>query len=488
MAQSKSATRIALVNPPPPQRIEAYDRPDYGHLGLAYLAAVVRDGGHEVHIVDAKLDRLGFRKAVSRVVALKPDVLGVTAMTHEIRHVAIFANEIKRLLPDLLVVVGGSHVNATVAETLTEFSVFDFGAYGEGEHTLLELVTKLESGESLTEIRGLIYREGDRVITNPPRPYIEELDALPFPAWDLFPRHKLRNFALLTARGCPFRCKFCRPLGHKLRERSPASVIEELEYVVDEFGVQKSYLWVWDETFGLHRERAFRLIDMMIEKGLHNRFSWFVHARVDVATEDLLVKMKEANCDTIGIGIETGNRETLTRSKKGISLEQAEHTNSFAKSIGLKTNTYFILGHPNETEKTIQETIDFAVRLNGTVPVFGIMIPYPGTEIYELAKRGEGGYKLVARSWDDYNKQFGNALELTNISRRRLKYYQLKAYAMVFIRNKRYREFVRFCWSFRREAAARLFGTFRFARYLTAGFHRLTRRDGRWGADRFSRS
>jgi anaerobic magnesium-protoporphyrin IX monomethyl ester cyclase len=221
---------------------------------------------------------------------------------------------------------------------------------------------------------------------------------------------------------------------------------------------------MWDETFGLNKERAFRLLDMMIERGLHKKFSWFVQTRADVVTEALLKKMHEAGCYGIGLGVESGNREILAYTNKRITLEQAERTNALAKSIGLETTTFFILGHPNETRQTIHDTIRFAVRLNGTVPVFGVMIPYPGTEIYNLARRGEAGYRLVARSWEDYNKQFGKALELKDISRRRLKYYQLMGYALVFLKNRRYRDFVRFCWEFRREAVARLFDSVTFRR------------------------
>jgi anaerobic magnesium-protoporphyrin IX monomethyl ester cyclase len=464
MAHNTSPMRTVLVNPPPRRRAELYDRPDYGHLGLAYMAAVLREHGYNVAIVDAKLDRLGLRAAVSAVAALEPDIVGVTAMTHEICHVATFADEIKKAVPGVAVVVGGSHINATMEETLKEFHVFDYGVYGEGEETLLELVAALSSSGSLSGIRGLIYREQDNIVKNPPRPYVEDLDSLPLPAWDLFPRHRMTEFVLLTARGCPFGCKFCRPLGHRVRERSPEKVIRELELVADEFGIENCHLWMWDETFGLNEERAFRLLDMMIERGLHKRFSWFVQTRADVVTEELLKKMHEAGCYGIGLGVESGNREILAYTNKRITLEQAERTNALAKSIGLETTTFFILGHPNETRQTIHDTIRFAVRLNGTVPVFGVMIPYPGTEIYNLARRGEAGYRLVARSWEDYNKQFGKALELKDISRRRLKYYQLMGYALVFLKNRRYRDFVRFCWEFRREAVARLFDSVTFRR------------------------
>ena len=253
MVQSRRAHKVVLVNPPPRRRIEAYDQPDYGHLGLAYLAAVLRDNGCSVDIVDAKLERLTLRKAVSRVVELKPDIMGVTAMTHEICYVAQFAREVKRLLNGLFVVVGGSHVTVMMAETLKEFAVFDCGVYEEGEETLLDLVRRFESGEPLSGVRGLIYRDDFTVRTNPPRPYIEDLDALPLPAWDLYPRQRLKEFVLLTARGCPFQCNFCRPLGHVVRERSPENVIEELQYLADEFDSETRYLWVWDETFGVNR-------------------------------------------------------------------------------------------------------------------------------------------------------------------------------------------------------------------------------------------
>jgi len=223
-----------------------------------------------------------------------------------------------------------------------------------------------------------------------------------------------------------------------------------LDWVVSEF--KPEIINVYDETFGIDQERTFKLLDLMIKHAIPQRTRWWAYTRVNVATDDLLRKMKDAGAFMIGFGIETGNEEILKKSKKNIKLKRAEELVSIAKKIGLKTQTYFILGHPYETLETINDTIDFAIKLNGDLTCFGIMVPYPGTKIYEMAKNGEGGYRLIAKTWNDYNKQIGNALELVSIPRKKIERLQMFAYLKVFLKNHRYWDLVKFCWGYRRQA------------------------------------
>lgn len=441
--------KIALVNPPPLRRIERDDLPVYPHLGLGYLASnLEKNGFDEILIVDAKLERKNVHDVLYDLQLFKPEVVGITGMTHEIIQASKLSEQVKKLLPHCKTIIGGVHTSILPQQTLEEFPSFDYGISNEGEITLPLLISALTQKNDLDKAPGLSYRYDGFVKVTSQLDWIHDLDSIPFPAWNRFP--KAREYPILTSRGCPFQCNFCHPYGQKVRYRSPENVIEELDWVVSEF--KPDIINVYDETFGIDQERTVKLLDLMIKHKIPQRTRWWAYTRVNVATDDLLRKMKDAGAFMIGFGIETGNEEILKKSKKNINLKRAEELVSIAKKIGLKTQTYFILGHPYETLETINDTIDFAIKLNGDLTCFGIMVPYPGTKIYEMAKKGEGGYRLIAKTWTDYNKQIGNALELVNIPRKKIERLQMHGYIKVFLKNHRYLDFLKFCWDFRRQA------------------------------------
>ncbi len=443
--------KIALVNPPPLRRIERDDLPFYPHLGLGYLASSLEQNGfEEILIIDAKLERKNLDNVLYDLKAFNPDVLGITAMTHEIIQASQLAEQVKEIVPLCNIVIGGVHVSILPQQTLEEFPPFDYGLRNEGEKSFPLLMKALSKKGELETVPNLAYRNSNSVNLTFQADWLNDLDSIPFPAWNRFP--KAREYPILTSRGCPFQCNFCHPYGQKVRYRSPENVIEELDWVVSEF--KPDIINVYDETFGIDQERTVKLLDLMIKYKIPQRTRWWAYTRVNVASDDLLRKMKDAGAFMIGFGIETGNEEILKKSKKNINLKRAEELVSIAKKIGLKTQTYFILGHPYETLETINDTIDFAIKLNGDLTCFGIMVPYPGTKIYEMAKNGEGGYRLIAKTWNDYNKQIGNALELVNIPRKKIERLQMFAYLKVFLKNHRYWDLIKFCCGYRRQAIA----------------------------------
>jgi len=275
---------------------------------------------------------------------------------------------------------------------------------------------------------------------------------LPFPDYSLLP--VCREYHVITARGCPYQCIFCMsPYGRAaVRERSPENVIEEL-LRIEEFRPQ--VVKFNDETFGFNRRRAIRLLELICEEGLH-RTRKVASMRANHVDAELLNKMREAGFWYIDYGVETGNPDVMKRIKKGLTLGQIEEAVRLTKRAGLKVGANFIIGHPDETWETAMQTIDFAVRLNADVNAIGLMVPYPGTEVANMAKRGQGGYRLLSSDWADYNKQLGNALELTSLSRRQMERLQLIGYAKIPLWNLRILGFLRFCWRHRRAAVAYL--------------------------------
>ena len=436
----KIGIKTLLINPPPPKVVELEDAPSHPHIGLGYLASYLRSKNCAVEVLDAKLERLNVSDTLERISSIKPDIIGLTAYTQEIIHVANLAKKIKKRYPSIHTVIGGIHATVLPSQTLKEFSSFDFLVFGEGEVTLYELVDALKYDRPLDKIKGLGFRKEGKIYINQSREWNSELDNLPFPAWDLFPQAK--HYPILTSRGCPFQCIFCtRPYGNKVRMRSPKNVVAEFRKVVRKYKPKE--IMFCDETFGVDKKRAMTIANMLIEENLAGCIKWAMHSRVDVVDYELLKRLKKAGCFHVGFGVESGNPKILKMGKKGITLEQVRKAVKMAKKLGLKTESYFILGFPYETKKTAWDTINFARKLNTDTTAIAIMIPFPKTEIAGMVERGEGGYKQISYNWSDYNKQSGAVVELEGLSRRALCFFQLLGYFLCYVGNLHFVQFAK---------------------------------------------
>jgi anaerobic magnesium-protoporphyrin IX monomethyl ester cyclase len=446
----KGRVRVLLINPPPYQRVDEYDTPNFTRLGLACLAAQLRaDGLGEVQIVDGKFERLSYEAIQGRVRRFAPDLVGLTAFTNEIKPAAQVARMVKALSPSITTVVGGVHASVLPEWTLDEFPAFDCVVVGEGETTFAELVAALGRGGALTTVPGLCFRDGG-IVRTPDRERGENLDAFPLPAWDLLPPSP--RYLFMTQRGCAYRCTFCaNPNGRNVRVRSVDDVMAELEQIIARGGEE---LYVCDELFTANRERSHRLLDAMIGAGVGRRLRWSAQTHVNLVDRDLFAKMKAAGCFICGLGIETGDPDIMRRMKKGATMERVVAARNAARAVGLPIEGLMIIGHPYETWESAIRTIDFAVTLNPERPIIGVMVPYPGTEVAAMAARGEGGYRLLSTDWNDYSKQIGNALAFEGLSRRELETLQMLAYVKVFLGNRRYADLARFAWKYRREGLA----------------------------------
>jgi radical SAM superfamily enzyme YgiQ (UPF0313 family) len=439
---------VVLVNPPPFRVVEPdYDTPRFGRVGLAYLAGYLRQfEGFNVQIIDAKLERLTFEETVRRVAAAQPDIVGLGAFTCEMKPAGYIAQLVKAHSPRITTVIGGVHVTAIPEHTLREFPQFDIGVHGEGEVTFHELCDALRHERPLDGIPGLVLRDGEAITVTRPRDRIADQDTIPFPAWDLMPRAD--EYILMTQRGCPFNCLFCmNPNGRTARPRSVRNLMDELLLILDRY--KPKDIRFGDELFSVNMDRCHELLDAMIAVGVQHRTQWTAQTHVHFVDYPLLKKMKEAGAWRIGMGIETGDTEVLKKTGKGSTPEMILKAGAAAKQAQLPIETYFILGHPNETLVSMQRTIDLAVKLNPETPIFGVMVPFPGTEIGRLAAAGEGGYRLRSTNWDDYDKQIGGALEFADLTRNQIERLQIWAYTKVFLSNRRYLDFLKFCWRYR---------------------------------------
>lgn len=441
--------KIFLLNPPAKNVAEKIDTPPYQHIGLGYLISVLEKNGYPAKVIDAKLDRLSFKDSLREITDYRPDILGITAKTHEVTMAAEVAKECKRLDPNVRIVLGGCHMTALPEDTLARYPQVDMGIAGEGELSFTRLIRAIEKGSrDFSAIPGAVFRAGDGSIKRSPPERIDDLDSLPFPGWKHF--RKATMYSLMATRGCPFACIFCmQALGRTVRKRSAENIAEEIEAAIATKRPESFFFC--DETFTCDREWAHRACDMFISRGLSKKMKWKTSTRVDSVDRDILKKMKAAGCNHIVFGVESGNAETLKTIKKSITKEQAVRAIAMAKELGFFIECGFILGHPDENMKTSLETIDFASKLNTDIVDFGIMVPYPGTEVRKMALSGEGGYRILTDDWSEYNKQLGNALELADLNRSDLERLQLIAYLRLFIYNARYLDLFRFIMRYRRE-------------------------------------
>lgn len=408
-------------------------------LGLGSLAGFLRKNGVECGIIDLRLPHRDMEDVYRYVQEKNPLMVGITAFTTEITAAASVAERLKDRFPRLTVGTGGPHATLMPVETLEEFPQFDLCVLGEGEETALELLDALKSGgkESLSSIKGIVYREDGAIKAAQPRVPMRDIDALPFPAWDLFEIEHYNNiFVVNTSRGCPYPCYFCSPdyLGKKVRVRDYKKVVDEIEYLVERFGARK--IQFADATLSLLGDSTRRMCQELIDRGLSGKVEWICETRADSVDLPLLQVMKEAGCRWIALGVETGNERILKEVvRKGETREQIREAVRMAKKAGVKVRCFFIIGHYTETVETIKDTINFARELNPDALSFGLLVPNPGSEFRRMAERGLGGMRILHNRWEDYNQYNYDCYELENLPLKELKRWQSRAYYSFYARH-----------------------------------------------------
>jgi len=416
--------RVCLINPP---RLhpKAWGKPVvYPPIGIAYVAAVL-EKQHKVSIIDAPTEgwknleqihetnyRMGLanQEIADRIKRWSPDIVeinipfsGWSKAAFEVASVA------KSVDKDIITVLDGLHPSARPEECLSNPDV-DFVVRGEPEYTMLELVGALEQGitEDLKKIEGIGFINNGKTVITPPRPEIQDLDSLPFPARHLLPMDiyfdaikenpirgeiSKRYTIIMTSRGCPHRCIFCSNhivMGKTWRVRSPENVVDELEQLVRTYSIKQ--IDFFDENMTLIKKRVENICDLIMERGLD--IDWYVPngVRADTLDEELLRKMRASGCKEIRVAPESGVQRVVDEIiKKNLDLEDVEKAVVLAKKVGMKIGVFFILGLIGETKEDMKETIKYAYKLKklgATSFQFSIATPLYGTELYEQAKRG----------------------------------------------------------------------------------------------------
>lgn len=414
----------------------------------AYIAAALEQAGVDVRFYDDSLAG-GNHAALSRVLlAMKPEIVGLSPVTAAMPGVERVASLVRHLCPETKIVMGNIHADIFYSEILSR-GLADIVVHGEGEITAVELCEELAKHQpDLQKVKGISFVRDNKVITTEMRPYIENLDDLPFPAWHLFPLEKYRifNFArvkepgmlVLGSRGCPFRCTYCslKIMGTARRRRSPQNIADEFEYLHDRFGfVQGSFI---DPIFPLSKKEGLAFAEEITRRGLHKKMIWVTETRTDLVDRELLQAMADAGLRRIMFGFEAGDPEQLKKICKGAKFDTGFEAVNAARDANLEIIGFFMLGIPGETTQTMQATIDYARALDVDFAKFTVFVPFPGTVVYyDLLKKD----KIAApNDWQRYTsyptKKMPPIYVPDGLTDAQIIAYQRKAYASFYLRPK----------------------------------------------------
>jgi anaerobic magnesium-protoporphyrin IX monomethyl ester cyclase len=431
--------------------------------GLAYLAAVVEQEHHEARILDAMATPITLQALLEDVERWHPHLIVIGTTTPTFGSDAEAARAIQDLSAQAgrsqaLICFAGTHVSALPEQSLSE-SRADIIMINEAEETVRQLVRLLDRmlGESgtmraargrlfpeaaqqtpLREIRGIVFRCGDSVVLTEPRPFIENLDTLPPPARHLLPNesYKMPFFedepfvTVIPTRGCPFGCTFCRAggvWGRRVRVRSVENVLAEIRTIIEQLGI-RNIIFMTD-SLTLNRKWAMEFFRSIPDAGLS--FDWICNSRVDAVDADMLHLMKRAGCRLISYGVESGSQEILERCKKGIKPDDAVRAIEATRRAGIISMAYFVLGLPGETRETIEQTIQFAKRLNPDYVNFHVATPFPGTEFYDEALAH--GW-LTSSDWVEYEEEGSAVIRTDSLSTEELVRAQRRAMRQFYLR------------------------------------------------------
>ena len=383
---------------------------------LAYAAAVLKEGGHDVHLKDCIADEMSDNQFTDYMAGLKPDVVVFETSTPSINNDLVWTKKAKGY--GAVTVLSGPHATARPRDLLREEYV-DYVIRYEYEYPLLELVNALSGKGEVDEIKSLCFRRGEEIILND-KSQIEDINMMPYPLREQLPMSRYidpfckhaPNAQMMTSRGCPYQCIYCLEPWvfygmRSYRARTPKSVVDEMQYLVEKYGAKEIYFD--DSSFSVDQERVIKICDEIKRRKLKVYWSCMADAKM---REETLRAMKEAGCIAAKFGVESADPQILKNINKHINLDEVKNVVRLLKKIGIGSHATYMFGLPGETKESMRRTMEFAFTLGTDTAQFSVAIPYPGTRFHEMAEK-EGWLK--ATKWEDYSGQDA-VLEYPNLS------------------------------------------------------------------------
>ncbi len=374
-------------------------------IGLLHLAAHLEKSGIEVKVIDSLTYGYSDEKILEMIETDCPQVIGFSIMTFQSIHSYRLAKKIKEKFPEIKIIYGGVHAKFLCEEPLKQ-GCGDFVVVGEGEVTTMELLNAFEKSLPTDNILGIAYQKDGIFFHTPPRPLMQNLDELPYPARHLVEFERYNDHladgtpavSVMSGRGCPYECVFCgspKIYGRRVRYRSLDHFFGEIDLIIEKYG--RRAINIIDDTFALDKRRVIEFCNRLIRENYN--LKWTCLTRVNTVDPELLKLMKKAGCVVIEYGLESGDERILKLIKKHINLDQARYAAKITREAGIKLETLFMIGNIGETRESIMNTINFAMTLKPDIASFQLATPFPGTEFFDLAKNYG---KVVVNSWDEY--------------------------------------------------------------------------------------
>lgn len=415
-------------------------------IGLASIAATLMRDGHTVSAIDNFVEQLSHNDLVDRIVAATPRVVGISCLTPSAACVYALARRVKELLPQTTVVLGNIHASF-FAEKIVAEKIADIVVHEDGELVFSTVVRTLEQGKPLEEVHGITFLRDDKPVNTPHPTAPLDLDALPYPAWEIFPYHaygflpfmdiQKPAISIIASRGCVHKCTYCSLVYRKsgFCRRDMVCVVDEVEYVVKRFGARQ--IGFVDPMFPFRKADGLVFCREMVKRGLHRKVIWIAETRIDAVDKELLEAMKESGCRRLLYGIETGTADMLAGINKNISLKKTREVITLTRQCGIESVGLFMIGLPGETREMIEETIRFSQSLDLDFAKFAIAIPFPGSALYEkFVASGNGGRD----DWENFITYNPDPVTLPNIngvlSSEELIAYQRRAHRAFYVRAK----------------------------------------------------
>lgn len=442
-------TKILLINPPYINFSGIKD--SGGHaipLNLAYIASYVREKIKcKIAVLDAEVLGLTYKQIHQQIRKAAPDFVGISCPTPTFNHVIRIAKIIKNINPKTTVIVGGSHPTAFPEDTIRVPEI-DFAVRGEGEETFVDIIKTVKKSKgkpsAFKKIDGISFLEKEKPILTPERALIQDLDKIPFPARDLFRQEayysaatkkvsKYKSTSIMTSRGCPYNCIHCISSlvwKRKVRNRSVKNVVDEIEECVKKHGIREFNFY--DDTFTINTKRVTDVCREIRRRKL--KIAWICMGRVNLINREMVREMKKAGCKKISFGLESGSEKVLKLMRKAATLDLARKAVKIVKSEGIEAHASFMLGNVGETVGTIKKTIRFAKELNPDNATFFITSPFPGTDLYAIAK-GKG-YITEKTKWEEFAPITKSApiLIQDSLSQEELVKWQKRAFRQFYLR------------------------------------------------------
>ena len=410
-------------------------------LGLAYIAAVLKNSGHNVEVFDFDLEQRDTERFRKRLMNNDIELVGLTTTTPTFNN-ALSLARLAKSISNAYVVLGGIHVTMLPEESIIHREV-DFIVRGEGEKTILELVKALEAGSDLSMIDGLIYKRDGKVKINSPRKEIDDLDTIPFPARELFQNNKYtypdslykRASPMMTSRGCFGKCTYClTPIasGNRCRFRSAKNIVDEIQHLKEDCGIKEIHFW--DDNFIGSRSRVFEVRDELKKRRIKLKYACPNGIRADFINKEVLVALKDMGVYSTAIGVESGSQEILNSVNKSIRLDKIREAFNMLKEIKIETWAFFMFGLPDENSQTLQKTIDFAKEIDPDIAKFHIFKPFPGSPLFNrLKERGD----ITDYNYDNYGLHYKLVHRLRQLETSEILNWQRSAYRQFYLRPKK---------------------------------------------------